>query len=341
MAEAKTLFLLDAMALIYRAHFAFSKNPRITSTGLNTGAILGFTNSLLEVINKEKPTHIGVAIDTASPTFRHETFENYKATRQEQPEDITASLPYIERLLECFQIPLIGIPGFEADDIVGTLAKKASEAGFKVYMMTMDKDYSQLVTENVFLYRPSYMGNGHEVYDIAKVLEKFGIKRVDQVRDILGLQGDAVDNIPGIPGIGEKTAQKLIAEFDTVENLVANAEQLKGKLKENVINYGQQGILSKELATIHCDVPIEFDESCFLYRGFLKEPLSALFDELEFRTLKKKLLGEPLEVVAKNSSTATQGTQTSLFDEPQEDTTSEGKETSPLKTVADTLHDYH
>ena len=186
----KKLFLLDAMALIYRAHFAFSKTPRITSTGINTGAVLGFTNSLLEVLNKEKPSHIGVAIDTAAPTFRHENFEAYKAHRQEQPEDITTAIPYIKRLLECFQIPLIGIDGFEADDVIGTLSKKASEKGFNVYMMTMDKDYCQLVNESVFLYKPSYLGNGHEVYDINKVLEKFGIIRVDQVRDILGLQGD-------------------------------------------------------------------------------------------------------------------------------------------------------
>src|SRR4051812_49064512 len=292
MSDIKKLFLLDAMALIYRAHFAFSKTPRITSTGLNTSAVLGFTNSLLEVITKEKPSHIGVAIDTAAPTFRHTDFAEYKANRQEQPEDISSAIPYIRRLLECLQIPLIGLDGFEADDVIGTLAAKACKQGFQVYMMTMDKDYCQLVNDCVFLYKPSYMGNGHEVYDVKRVLEKFGIKRVDQVRDILGLQGDTVDNIPGIPGIGEKTAQKLIAEFDTVENLVANAELLKGKLKENVIQFGAQGILSKELATIHLNVPVEFREEDFLLKEPFKEPLSALCDELEFRTIKKRILGE-------------------------------------------------
>jgi DNA polymerase I len=302
MSENKKLFLLDAMALIYRAHFAFSKIPRITSTGISTGAVLGFTNSLLEIITKEKPTHIAVAIDTAAPTFRHTNFAEYKAHRQEQPEDISIAIPYIKRLLECFQIPLIGLDGFEADDVIGTLARKACENGFKeVYMMTMDKDYCQLVNDCVFLYKPSYMGNGHEVYNVQKVLEKFGIKRVDQVRDILGLQGDTSDNIPGIPGIGEKTAQKLIAEFDTVENLIANADLLKGKQKENVIQFGAQGILSKELATIHIDVPVEFNEDAYLMKEPLREPLSALCDELEFRTIKKRILGEDTaETIAKS-----------------------------------------
>lgn len=288
----KKLFLLDAMALIYRAHFAFSKNPRITSTGINTSAVFGFTNSLLEVLNKEKPTHIGVAFDTAAPTFRHETFTEYKANRQEQPEDITTAIPLVMRMLECMKIPVMAIEGFEADDIIGTISQKACKQGFDVYMMTMDKDYSQLVNECVFLYKPSYMGNGHEVYDVPKVLEKFKIKRIDQVCDILGLMGDAVDNIPGIPGIGEKTAQKLIEEFDTVENLIANSDKLKGKLKENVETYASQGILSKELATIHINMPIDFDEELFLCKEPNKEALSQLCDELEFRTFKKRILGE-------------------------------------------------
>jgi DNA polymerase-1 len=289
----KKLFLLDAMALIYRAHFAFSKNPRITSTGINASAVFGFANSLLEVITKEKPTHIGVAIDTAAPTFRHETFVEYKANRQEQPEDIQVAIPYVKRLLECFQIPVIGIDGYEADDIIGTLASRACKQGFNVYMMTMDKDYCQLVNDCVYLYKPSYMGKGHEVYDVKRVLEKFNIQRVDQVRDILGLMGDSIDNIPGIPGIGEKTAQKLIAEFDTVENLVANPDRLKGKLRENVIQFAAQGILSKELATIHVDIQeVVFEEEKFLYRGPLKDPVNQLCDELEFRALKNRILGE-------------------------------------------------
>lgn len=352
---SKKLFLLDAMALIYRAHFAFSKNPRITSTGINTSAVLGFTNSLLEVISKEKPTHIGVAIDTAAPTFRHEAFVEYKAHRQEQPEDISSAIPYIKTLLECMQIPLIGIDGFEADDVIGTIAGKACKQGFEVYMMTMDKDYCQLVNECVFLYKPSYMGNGHEVFDVQRVLDKFGIKRIDQVRDILGLQGDTSDNIPGIPGIGEKTAQKLIAEFDTVENLVANAEQLKGKLKENVIQFGPQGILSKELATIHCDVPIEFNEDDFLLKEPLQEPLSKLCDELEFRTLKKRILGEEPEAKTKTAAAPTKkvkteqgqmsmfgGASTSDTETLTEESTQE-EEASPknLDNINTILHDYH
>lgn len=340
----KKLFLLDAMALIYRAHFAFSKNPRITSAGLNTGAVFGFTNSLLEIINKEKPTHIAVAIDTPEPTFRHDNYVEYKANRQEQPEDITIAIPYIQRLLECFQIPLIGVPGYEADDVVGTLSVKACKAGYTVYMMTMDKDYSQLVNDSVFLYKPAYMGNGHEVYDVPRVLEKFGIKRVDQVRDILGLMGDSIDNIPGIPGIGEKTAQKLIAEFDTVENLVANAEQLKGKLKENVINFGAQGILSKELATIHCEVPVQFDEEKFLYKGPLQEPLSQLCDELEFKTLKKRLFGEETSeaVVSKSTkSRKSEAGQISIFGEAEVAVTEEAAEATTLDTIYTTPHDYY
>ncbi|HSY61191.1 MAG TPA: DNA polymerase I [Cytophaga sp.] len=293
----KKLFLLDAMALIYRAHFAFSKNPRITSTGINTGAVFGFTNSLLEILQKEKPTHIGVAFDLQGPTFRHDNFTEYKANRQEQPEDISTAIPYIYRLLEGMNIPVLGVPGYEADDIVGTFSKVAPPLGFDVFMMTMDKDYMQLVNEHVFLYRPAYMGNDVEVYDIEKVLTRFNIQNVDQVRDILGLQGDAVDNIPGIPGIGEKTAQKLIAEFGSVENLIANADQLKGKQKENVVNFAAQGLLSKELATIHCEVPIAFDEEALRTKEYNVEALDQLFDELEFRTLKKRLFG--------SSSTAT------------------------------------
>lgn len=349
---SKKLFLLDAMALIYRAHFAFSKNPRVTSTGINTSAVLGFTNSLLEILTKEKPTHIGVAIDTAGPTFRHEAFVDYKAHRQEQPEDITSAIPYIKKMLECFQIPLIGIDGYEADDVIGTLASKACKKGFQVYMMTMDKDYCQLVNDCVFLYKPAYMGSGHEVYDVPRVLEKFGIKRIDQVRDILGLQGDTSDNIPGIPGIGEKTAQKLIAEFDTVENLIANAEQLKGKLKENVIQYGPQGILSKELATIHCDVPIEFNEDEFLLKEPQKDPLSKLCDELEFRTMKKRILGEESEPTAPKPAAKkpkNDGGQMSMFGaaaapSETETATKETEEESTykdLQNVNTTVHDYH
>ncbi|MCU0416372.1 MAG: DNA polymerase I [Cytophagaceae bacterium] len=336
------LFLLDAMALIYRAHFAFSKNPRITSTGLNTGAVFGFTNSLLEIISKEKPSHIAVAIDMAAPTFRHENFTNYKANRQEQPEDITLAIPYVERLLKAMNIPLLGIAGYEADDVIGTIAKKVCGPDTHVYMMTMDKDYMQLVNEYVFLYRPAYMGNDAEVYTVAKVLERFGVERIDQVRDILGLQGDAVDNIPGIPGIGEKTAQKLIAQFGSVENLIANASELKGKLKENVETYADQGLLSKELATIHCDVPIDWSLEEMKLDGYNAELLEPLLDELEFRTLKKRLLGNGTVVEEQASKPITKSVpqQTSLFASVE----AEVSELQPLvntrKTLYDVPHEY-
>ena len=356
MTTPKKLFVLDAMALIYRAHFAFSKNPRVTSTGLNTSAVFGFTNTLWEVISKEKPTHLAVAFDTPEPTFRHDSFEEYKANRQEQPEDITLAIPLVKKLLKCFNIPVLEIPGFEADDVAGTIAKRAEKNGYQVYLMTMDKDYCQLVTENIFVFKPAYLGNGHEVIDIPRVLERFGVQRVDQVIDILGLMGDSVDNIPGIPGIGEKTAQKLIAEFDTVENLIANADKLKGKQKENVVNFAKQGLMSKELATIHCDVPITFTDEDLQYNGPDKEKLSALFDELEFRTMKKRIIGEEYAeetttIAVKTTVTKTKKadqSQMTLFGSTETVTITAGdeddeEEIAPKNydTVHTILHDYH
>lgn len=341
----KKLFLLDAMALIYRAHFAFSKAPRISSKGINTGAALGFTNTLLEVIQKEKPTHIAVAFDTKEATFRHEAFEAYKAQRQEQPEDITVAIPICKKILEGFGIPILEMPGFEADDIVGTLAKKACAEGYQVFMMTSDKDYCQLVNECVFVYRPAFLGNGPEVYDIPKVLAKFGIERIDQVIDILGLMGDSVDNIPGIPGIGEKTAQKLIAQFGSVENLIAGVDQLSGKLKENVVNFGEQGLLSKKLATIHTDVPIPFDEEAFCYTGPQKDLIVPLFEELEFRTLKSRLfpdLKEPAKAATEPKGNKTG--QIGLFDVPNEAGTSNTPEIpKPTRKhhIDNSPHDYY
>ncbi|QHT69814.1 DNA polymerase I [Rhodocytophaga rosea] len=286
------LFLLDAYALIYRAHFAFSKAPRITSKGMNTSAIFGFTNTLLEVLQKEKPTHIGVAFDTAAPTFRHTTYTEYKSQRQAQPEDITIAVPYVKKLVKAFGIPVLAMDGFEADDVIGTIAKRAAREGFEVFMMTPDKDYGQLVEEHVYLYKPAFMGKGVEILGEKEILQKWGIKRIDQVIDMLGLQGDAVDNIPGIPGVGEKTAQKLIEEFDTVENLIANATQLKGKQKDNVEQYAQQALLSKQLATIDINVPVPFEADELKCREADKVVLSELLDELEFRTIKKRLFGE-------------------------------------------------
>ena len=290
--QAHKLFLLDAMALIYRAHFAFSKNPRINSKGLNTGVMLGFTNTLLEVLEKEKPSHIAVAFDTKAPTFRHEQYTPYKANRLEQPEDITVSIPWVKEIVRAFRIPVLELDGFEADDVIGTIAKKAEKELFTVYMMTPDKDYGQLVDDHIFLYKPAFMGNGVDVMGPKQICEKWDIEHVDQVRDILGLMGDAVDNIPGIPGIGEKTAVKLLKEFGTVEGVVANADQLKGKQRENVENFGPQGILSKELATIKIDVPVDFDEVDLRVEGVDEEKLRAIFSELEFRTLANRLFKE-------------------------------------------------
>lgn len=292
---SKKLFLLDAMALIYRAHFAFSKNPRINSRGLNTGVMLGFTNTLLEVIEKEKPTHIAVAFDTHAPTFRHERFEAYKANRQEQPEDIEIAIPWVKQLVQAFNIPVLELDGYEADDIIGTIAKKAERTSFVVYMMTPDKDYGQLVEDHIYLYKPAFMGNGVDIMGPKEICAKWDIAYVDQVRDILGLMGDAVDNIPGIPGIGEKTAVKLLKEYGTVENLLKNTHELKGKQREKVEEFGQQGILSKELATISQDVPIDFVEEDLRYKGPDEEKLKALFAELEFRTLTKRVFGEALK----------------------------------------------
>lgn len=287
--EACKLFLLDAMALIYRAHFAFSKNPRINSKGLNTGVMLGFTNTLLEVLNKENPTHIGVAFDTHAPTFRHVRYEAYKANRQEQPEDIGIAIPWVKEIVKAFNIPILELDGYEADDIIGTIAKQAERECYTVYMMTPDKDYGQLVDDHIFLYKPSFMGNGVDVMGPKEICEKWDIERVDQVRDILGLMGDAVDNIPGIPGIGQKTAVKLLKTYGTVEELVKNAADLKGKQRENVENFGAQGILSKELATIKCDVPIPYVKEHLKYEGIDEEKVRAIFTELEFKTLASRV----------------------------------------------------
>ena len=287
----KKLFLLDAFALIYRSHFAFSKNPRINSKGMNTGAVLGFTNTLVEVLQKEKPTHIGVCFDGPKKTFRHEAFPAYKAQRQAMPEDIGIAVPYIKQIIEAFHIPILILEGYEADDVIGTMAQRAEAQGFEVFMMTPDKDYCQLVTERIKIYRPAFMGNAAEVLDVAHVLQRFEIERVEQVTDILGLQGDASDNIPGIPGIGEKTAKTLIQKYGSVENLIANVDELKGKQQENVRAFAEQGLLSKELATIHVNVPLEFEADKLVLDAPDEAKLHELFDELEFRQLAARVLG--------------------------------------------------
>ncbi|MDH5610687.1 MAG: DNA polymerase I, partial [Cyclobacteriaceae bacterium] len=313
MPEQPTLFLLDALALIYRAHFAMSKNPRITSQGINTGAVLGFTNTLLEIIQKEKPSHIAVVFDTPAPTFRHIAYPDYKATRQSQPEEIGVAIPLCKHVIEGFNIPILELDGFEADDIIGTLAKKASENEFKVFMMTPDKDYAQLVSENIFLYKPAFMGNSVEILGIPEVLAKFDIQHVSQVCDVLGLKGDSVDNIPGVPGIGDKTASKLLKEYGTVENIVENTAALKGSIKTKFEEFGQQGIFSKELATINTQVPITFDEDSLKYTGPVESKLRPLFDELEFRTLAKRVFAEPVSKMPSSKNTS----QLDLFGAPE------------------------
>lgn len=292
MDKEKKLFLLDAMALIYRAFFALNKNPRINSKGLNTSAILGFTNTLFEIIKKEKPTHIAVAFDTMAPTVRKESFIEYKGNRQKMPEEIGISIPYIKAIIQAFNIPVIFSEGYEADDIIGTLAKKAENNNFTTYMMTPDKDFCQLVSENIFLYKPARMGNKPEILGVKEVCEKYEIKEPEQFIDLLGLWGDAVDNIPGIPGIGLKRAKDLIKEFGSVENLIDNSDKLKGKMKENVIEFAEQGLMSKQLATIILDVPIEFNEDELKYKGPNERKLKTLFNELEFRNLGKRIFTE-------------------------------------------------
>lgn len=297
----KKLFLLDAYALIYRAYFALNKNPRVNSKGLNTSAIMGFLNTLYEVIKNEEPTHIGVAFDLGAPTLRTDAFLDYKANREETPPDIKISVPYIKEIIKGFNIPIFECEGYEADDVIGTLSKKAEKEGFITYMMTPDKDFGQLVTDNILIYKPAKGGEPAKVMGPKEVCEKFGIARPEQVIDILGLWGDASDNIPGIPGIGEKTAAKLIAEYDSVENIISNADKLKGKMRENVINFAQQGLLSKQLATINIDAPIEFDEECLRMKEPNYQYLTQLFEELEFRTFMSRL-----KVSQKDNKTAGQ-----------------------------------
>lgn len=281
----KKLFLLDAYALIYRAHFAFTKTPRINSKGHNTSVPFGFTNTLLEVIQKQRPTHIAVAFDTAAKTFRDEIFKEYKATRQETPEDIRHGIPTVKEIIRGFNIPILEMDGYEADDIIGTIATQAAAKGYVVYMMTPDKDFGQLVKDNVFLYKPAYMGNAVDVLGPKEVCEKWDIENVSQVIDMLGLQGDTSDNIPGIPGVGPKTASELLKQYKTVEGVVEHAGELKGKQKERVVQFGPQAILSKKLATIITNVPITFDEEALAYKAPNEPKLRPILEELEFKTM--------------------------------------------------------
>ncbi len=316
----KKLFLLDAYALIYRSYYAFIRNPRINSKGLNTSAMFGFVNTLEEVLKKEEPTHIAVVFDPPGPTFRNEMYSEYKANRDATPEDIKIAIPYIKNILKSYNIPVIEKEGFEADDVVGSLARMAAKEDFTVYMMTSDKDYAQLVTDKVFMYKPRRSGEKENtVMKIPEVLEKFSIEKPEQVIDILALWGDSSDNVPGAPGVGEKTAIKLIAEFGSVENLLDNTDQLKGKQKENIEANKKQILLSKKLVTIEQEVPLNVDFIRFKYEALDKEQLKSIFDELEFNTLSQRILGAPAKLKP--------GAQGSLFDFPTDDTETEQAET--------------
>jgi DNA polymerase I len=290
--QPKKLFLLDAYALIFRAYYAFIKNPRITSKGLNTSAVFGFLLALEEVLQKRKPTHIAVVFDTPTPTFRHLMFKEYKANRDETPEDIKKAVPYIKRLIEAYKIPVIDYPGFEADDVIGTLARKASERGFTTYMMTPDKDFAQLVSENVFMLKPSRSGNESLLWGVEDIQKEYSVQRPEQVIDVLALMGDTADNIPGAPGVGPKTAMKLISEYGSIEELFKNTDKLKGKLKEIIENNREQIEFSKKLVTIEQNVPVELDEDALIMEVPDVEKLKALFDELEFKTAGQKILSE-------------------------------------------------
>ncbi len=363
---AKRLFLLDGMALVYRAHFAFATRPIMTSRGVNTSALYGFTNTLLEIINTRQPTHIAVAFDTQAPTQRHADFPEYKAQREEMPEDLSAALPHVRRMIEAFHIPVLTCDGFEADDIIGTLVLRAEKAGFESWMVTPDKDFGQLVSDKTFMYKPARMGEGVEILGLPEVLQKWGIQRADQVIEVLALWGDASDNIPGVPGIGEKTASKLISQYDTVENLLAHTGELKGKLKENLETFRDQALLSKKLATIIRDAPCPIPLEDLKLRDRNDEQVRSLLVEFEFNSLGRRLFGEDFKAgrgfAGAKSDTGKPATESptkgvsqerefELFGEieaqPVEalEPASDAEATTParadLKTIADVPHEYH
>jgi len=338
----KKLFLLDAFALIYRAYFAFSRNPRVNSRGENTSAAFGFTNALLDVLKKENPTHIAVVFDApGGATNRMDDFADYKANREEMPEDIRTMLEPIKEIIEAFKIPILLKEGFEADDVIGTLAKEAEKQGFITYMMTPDKDFGQLVSENIFMFKPARGGKSPEVLGIQEVCEKFEVDDPLKVIDVLGLWGDAVDNIPGIPGIGEKTSKKLIAKYGSVDGLIEHAHELKGKQKENVINFADQGRMSKMLATIITDVDVPFDPDDLKMCDPDEEKIKEVFTKLEFRNLAKRVLGEEIVVTAATSSSKKDDNQLDLFGTQSMNEDQEVMTTSELKTIATEKPNYH
>jgi len=329
----KKLFLLDAYALIYRAYYAFIKNPVRNSQGLNTSAILGFTNTLVEVLEKEKPSHIAVAFDPGGPTFRNEIYEQYKAHREKMPEDIQLSIPYIQDIIKAFNIPMIGVEGYEADDVIGTLAYQAKDKDFETYMMTPDKDYGQLLTEKIYMYKPKRSGGEAELINEQKICEQFGIDNPRQIIDIMALWGDKSDNIPGAPGIGEKTAKKLIAHYGSVEKLYENINDLKGKQKENLMNHKHQVIISKKLVEIKLDVPTEINTSDIELRPPDEEKLTRLFQDLEFKTLAKRIFNKDV-----SQRSPREPLQQTMFGESDQ-TSSQPPETGK-ETISSTDKDY-
>lgn len=333
------LFLIDAYALIYRSYYAFLKNPRINSKGMNTSAIFGFINSLEDVLKRENPTHIAVAFDPKGPTFRHEAYELYKAQREETPEVIRQSVPIIKDIIEAYNIPILEVPRFEADDVIGTVSKQAEKEGFEVYMMTPDKDYGQLVSEHIFMYRPKF-GGDYEVMGVKEVLNKYSLTSVDQVIDLLGLMGDSSDNIPGCPGVGEKTAQKLLEEYGSIENLLENTDKLKGALQKRVTENAEQIRFSKFLATIKTDVPIQFNAVKCVREKPNETRLTEIYTELEFRTFINKMTGEEKKSAPAPQKVAAKGpVQSNLFDlfAPEEPSVPKYSTLASLKT---TLHVY-
>ena len=347
-AAPKKLFLLDAFALIYRAYFAFAKNPRVNSKGQNTSAAFGFTNVLIDVIKNEKPTHLAVVFDPpGGSAHRQEQFEAYKAQREEMPEDIRSMIQPIKRIVEAFNVPILEVAGFEADDVVGTIAKIADQRGFITYMMTPDKDYCQLVTETAFIYKPGRGGNPPEILGVKEVCEKFEVQNPSQVIDILGLWGDASDNIPGIPGIGEKTSKLLIAQYGSIENLIANAHELKGKQQENVINFADQGLTSKMLATIITDVKIDFEEEKLIMCDVDKDKIREIFTELEFLNLSRRILGEEITLtqapspLAPNKAQSSNSSQLDLFGTQSMVESHEPVITAAYKTIVTERPSYH
>jgi len=336
----KKLFLIDAYALIFRAYFAFAKNPRMNSLGQNTSAAFGFTNALIDVIKNEKPTHLAVVFDPPGGSVsRREEFEAYKAHREETPEGITSMIEPIKEIIRAFNVPIIQVNGYEADDVIGALAKKAEKKGYTTYMMTPDKDFAQLVSENIFMFRPGRGGDPAQIWGIKEVCEKFDLDRVEQVIDLLGLQGDAADNIPGIPGIGPKTASKLLRQYDSVEGIIEHAHELKGKQRENIENFAEQGLMSKSLATIILDIDVELDEENLIMCDSDADKIREVFTKLEFRNLARRVLGE--EIVVSQASTQPSNGQMDLFGTQSLVVEQSPTETSEYKTIATEKSSYH